>query len=249
MFAFLRRPASPEDVLPLLNPFEEDLGYRLRAYFPNEVRQIARDPDGERYFEIPGFERGFSVPPARCLPPSLRKHRAQLVAEQRKQEARLVYCIDELGPKRPAYPEASCSPFADIQNGAGLIATAESTTDVLELAPDGVATVRLHYRGGAIVAATVTDNVFDFTPPQRPIRKLNALQRKLERKFRHRVPQRRLRALVKRLVNARARLVPRTVEWLAANGEPLRVFHPPSGRQAGGLIVGIAGGSLGANLR
>jgi hypothetical protein len=239
MFAFLRRPAGPEDALPPLNPFDQDVGFQLRAYFPGEIRQIARDPDGERYFEIPGFERGITLPPARCLPAPLRKHRAQIVEEQHKREAQPVYCIDELGPKRRTYGEGRCSAFADVQTGADLIATAQSTTEVIELAPDGVATVRLRYRNGDVITAPVTGNVFDFTPPQRPVKKLDALRRKFAREIEKRgVHPPALEPLVRRLEVARARLVPQTVEWLAADGQQVRVLHPTVGRGGVGLIIG-----------
>ncbi|HTY96993.1 MAG TPA: hypothetical protein VMB91_08130, partial [Solirubrobacteraceae bacterium] len=215
MFAFLRRPAGPEDALPPLNPFDQDVGFQLRAYFPGEIRQIARDPDGERYFEIPGLERGITLPPARCLPAPLRKRRPQIVEERRKREAQPVYCIDALGPERPTYPQERCSAFAEVQTGASLIATVQSTTEVIELAPDGVATVRLRYRNGDVVTAPVAGNVFEFTPPQRPIEKLRALQRKLAREIQKGgIHGRGLEPLAKRLAAARARLVPSTVEWL-----------------------------------
>lgn len=238
MFAFLRRPAGAEDALPPLNPFDQDVGYQLRAYFPGEIRQIARDPDGERYFEIPGFERGITLPPARCLPAPLRKRRAQIVEEEHKREARPVYCIDELGPKRPTYPEGRCSAFAEIQTGASLIETAQSTTEVIEVAPDGVATVRLRYRNREVITAPVAGNVFDFTPPQRPIKKFKALQRKFEREIEKRgVHGRELEPLARRLQAARARLVPQTVEWLAGNGQQVRVLHPAVRPGSGGLII------------
>ncbi len=238
MFAFLRRPAGPEDALPSLNPFDQDIGFQLRAYFPGEIRQIARDPDGERYFEIPGFERGITLPPARCLPAPLRQRRAQIVEELHKREAQPVYCIDELGPKRPRYPEGRCSAFADVQTGASLIATAQSTTEVIEVAPDGVATVRLRYRNGDVITAPVAGNVFDFTPPQRPIKKLEALRRRFGREIRKgRVHGRALEPLARRLETARARLVPQTVEWFAGDGQQVRVLHPAVGRGSRRLIL------------
>ena len=52
------------------------------------------------------------------------------------------------------------------------------------MAPDGVATVRLRYRNGDVITAPVAGNVFDFTPPQRPIKKLEALRRRFGREIR-----------------------------------------------------------------
>ena len=79
MFAVLRRATGPDDELPPINPLGEDLSFELRSYYPAYIRRVAQDADGERYFVIPGFERALRIPPARCLPRELRRHRAQLV--------------------------------------------------------------------------------------------------------------------------------------------------------------------------
>jgi hypothetical protein len=239
MFALLRRPAGPEDQVPPFNPLSEDLGYQLRSYLPAYVRQIERDPDGGRYFLIPGFERGFPIPPAECLPRGLRRHRAQFVAEQRQRESRPVYCIDELDGHRPQYIDVSCQPFAAVQSGARLIATAGSTSDVLELAPDGVATVRLLYRSGSVVAAPVINNVFSFIPPQHLLKEAVVRAKRFERELRKEPRASRphaLRRLAKFFTQALNAVRPQTVEWLSANGQPLRIFRPKT--EAGALSVG-----------
>jgi hypothetical protein len=242
MFAILRQPAGPNDQLPPFNPLSEDLGYRLRAYFPAYLRQVASGPDGDRYFLVTGFERGLPIPPARCLPPVIRRHRAQLVAEQREREAEPVYCIEDVGPGRAEYGGANCQPFAAIETGANLIDTDESTSDVVELAPDGVATVRLLYPSGATVTASVANNAFDFLPPQQPIREAAARERSLLRKLRGthgRGRARGERRLFKLFEETSSRLGPATVEWLGPGGQLVRSFHPGHGSTLTGTVLVI----------
>jgi hypothetical protein len=237
-YAILRRAPGPEDQLPPINPLGEDVQYQLRSYFPGYIRQVAVDPDGDRYFMVVGFEHGFGVPPARCLPPKLRRHRAQLVAEQHARERRLVYCIEDVGPHRPRYPEAGCQPFAAIPTGENLTATASSRNEVTLLVPDGVATVRLLYRSRAVITAPVNNNAYSFTPPQRPIKRaMKRLRRLLQAlnkgHLTSRQRSRALRELSKRSGHIFAQLPPRRVEWLGANGELVRGFQP----RAQGLTI------------
>jgi hypothetical protein len=231
MFAVLRRPSLTQDLPPPINPFGEDLSYALRSYFPNEIRQLEQDAEGERYFLVPGFERGFPVPPARCLPKRLRRREAKLIAEQRRRELEPAYCIEDVGPRRPRYAGASCQPFSAVQTGERLAATAASRSDVIELAPDGVATVRLLYRGGQVVTAAVSSNSYSFTPPQRPIREAVVAIGHLVAKVRHLSERQRRaveRSLLKRTERLAATLIPKTVQWLDGAGNTIRDFTPSS---------------------
>jgi hypothetical protein len=120
-----------------------------------------------------------------------------------------------------------------VQSGTRLIATAESTSDVLELAPDGVATVRLLYRNGSVVVAPVVNNVFSFTPPERLIKEAKVGVQRFERELRKEPRSRRphaLRRLAKLFREALDGVRPQTVEWLAANGQPVRIFRPRTER-------------------
>ena len=126
-----------------------------------------------------------------------------------------------------------------------MIATAESTSDVLELAPDGVATVRLLYRKGNAVAAPVINNVFSFTPPQRLLKEAKVGVQRLERELRKETRARRpgaVRRLAKIFREALDGVRPQTVEWLAANGQPLRIFRPRTKTVT--LTIAFAGGSV-----
>jgi hypothetical protein len=233
MFAVLRRPAGAQDQVPLFNPLSEDLGFHLRSYFPAYIRQVAVDPDGERYLLIAGFERILALRPARCVPRRVRRRVAQIEAQRRARERQPVYCIEDVGPHRPRYSEASCQPFATVESGAGLIATAQSSSDVIELAPDGVVAVRLLYRGGRVITAPVSNNAFKFTPPQRPIKQARVRFRRLaseleNRSRHHHLPSTRL--FLKILSETFGQLAPQSVEWIGASGKTLRSFRPSSER-------------------
>jgi hypothetical protein len=246
-FAILRRPAGPQDALPPINPLGEALSFQLRGYLPAYIRLLAEGFGGERYFLVPGFARTFRIPPARCLPRALRRVRSRLVAEQRKRGGEPVYCIAAVGPNSPrAGGDEQCLPFSAIQSGAGLIATETSTSPVVSLVPDGVATVRLTYRSGEVISAAVDNNTFTFTPPQGPIRKaLAAIARRGRQlnRMNHLGKRRQARleqAYGKLLQTTIGRLSPKTVQWLGAGGQPIRSFSPRS--EHGGSLISI--GSL-----
>jgi hypothetical protein len=231
MFAVLRRPAGPEDQIPLFNNLSEDIGYQLRSYLPAYIRQLARDPDGDRYFVIAGFPRGSEVPPAKCLPARVRRLRARLVEEERKRAQTPVYCIEKVSLRNPGYGLSLCRPFAAVQSGSRLIEPDKSTSDVVELAPDGVASVRLSFVRGNVVSAPVANNAYSFTPPQRLVRdvqrRLAPLRRRLLQEFRHHHhPAPPFRRILKREIAIRDELRPRTVEWIAATGQVVRSFRP-----------------------
>jgi hypothetical protein len=245
-FAILRRPAGPADALPPLNPLKEDLGYQLRSYFPAYIRQLVTDAEGEHYFLVIGFPRVFALPPAACLPRELRRNLSKLLARQRMRENQLLFCIDDVGPKRPEYGGGQCLPFAAVQSGANLIASAMSHSDVIELVPDGVATVRLLYHGGNVVAVPVSGNEFTFTPPQRPIKEAELDFRQIRPLPSGRHPNARQRArafrrYIRLLVQTTRELSPETVQWLGASGQLIRSFRP---RAEGGSLIGGGGGGL-----
>lgn len=252
-FEVLRRPAGQLDQPPPINPLASELGFELGSYYPHRIRQLLETPDGERYFAVIGFRREFPVPPARCLPPGLRGGREGLVREAQEEAKELVYCIAELArqadTQRGGYEVGNCHPFADIESGAGLIASDMSRSRVVDIVPDGVATVRLVYRDGSVIDAPVGANTFSFTPPQAPIRRARAVIHRLfvhalvplatghltPRQRRH--MRRRLRALQKLIARTLGSLPPRQVQWLDANGGVLRSIAPHLPDSSGGRIV------------
>jgi hypothetical protein len=251
-FAVLRRPAGPQDALPPINSLGEALSFQLRGYLPAYIRLLAEGAGGEHYFLVPGFARAFRVPPARCLPRALRRVRARLVAEQRKRESEPVYCIAAVGPSSPRNGAGEqCLPFSTVQSGAGLIATETSTSPVVDLVPDGVATVRLTYRSGEVISAAVSNNAFTFTPPQGPITKtlerLKREGRELERMYHlSKRQQARLEQAYTKLLQATiGRLPPKTVQWLGAGGQPIRSFSPHSEHEGSLISIGALPTSTG----
>jgi hypothetical protein len=246
MFAVLRRASGPDDVLPPINPLGEDLSYQLRSYYPAEIRQLAKDAEGERYFLVPGYPRVFPIPPERCLPKQVRHLHARLVAEQRQREIQPTFCIEDIGPHRRRYAGANCLPVSAIQTGEALLGATASRSDVVELAPDGVATVRLSYRTGEVISAPVSAGVYSFTPPQAPIKQAIKALRPLRLGGAHqseRQREKRARALFRRAEQLFLRLIPRTVQWLDAAGGTIRSFSPPShgGGGAGLFSLLLAG--------
>jgi hypothetical protein len=245
MFAVLRRPAGAEDQVPVFNSLNENLGYELRSYFPAYLRQLTRDPGGDRYFLIVGFERSSPVLPPSCFPPRQRRLQAELVEAQRKREHTPVYCIEDVSAAQGHYGGSGCQPFAAVQSGARLIAQDESSTDVVELVPDGVAAVRLHYLQGNAVTSAVAGNAFTFIPPQRPLKeaqlKLRHLRRQIVGRFRagrgHRLHL--LRRFVKLARKIRKRLQPQNVEWIGPGGQVIRSFTPHVEALGGASFGGI----------
>jgi hypothetical protein len=247
IYAVLRRPAGAGDALPPINPLGEDLADELRAYFPAEIRQVAADARGDRYFVVPGFARAFPVPAARCLPKAQRRERPRLVERQHKEEQVPSYCIEELGPGRPAAGGAVCRPFAAIQTGDQLDVELTRLRTTVDLVPDGVATVRIAYPDGTVFTAPAAENAFTFAPPPReitvPSKQLRSLLRRYNRQLAHHPSRARRRALrrraVARLHHLLASYVP-TVQWLDAAGNVSRTF-PPSVSDAELTVLLIAG--------
>jgi hypothetical protein len=252
-FEVLRRPATAADQPPPINELGSQLGFELGSYYPHAIKQVMESPDGDRYYVVLGFRRRFSVPPARCLPPALRRKRAKLVREVQRQAKELVYCVAELraGGAEPAgYSDAECGPLADVENGSDLIASDTSRSRVVELVPDGVASVRLIYRDGTAIDAAVHTNAFAFTPPQAPIRRAEATIRRafhrissllfgkkrltsLQKRRRRRL----LRSLAKVYSRALGALVPKQAQWLDQAGRVLRTITPHLPASGGGLFI------------
>ncbi len=241
-FGVLRRAAVPADQLPPLNRLGSRLGFELNSYYPGYIRQLLRRPNGVRYFLIPGIKRVPDLPPERCLPVRLRH------LHQPKPET--VYCVAGIGSNVRQLPSAGCQTLAEIETGGDLADPYFSSSFQVDLVPDGVATVRLVYRGGAAITAPVSENTFTFTPPRTPIARARAALKRLERaferelKYKHtaahptkRQLQRRERVASKLLERVLSELPPKQVQWLDAGGNVLRSFTPHRNRN--GFVVTI----------
>jgi hypothetical protein len=253
-FGVLRRAAGPADQLPPLNQLGLRLDFELASYYPGYIRQLVQLSNGRRYFLIPGLKRAPNLPPAQCLPMRLRQ------LPQPKPEP--VYCIAGIGATVRRLASANCQTLGEIETGGDLADPYFSSSFQVDLVPDGVATVRLVYRGGIVITAPVSENAFSFTPPQGPIARERVALQHLERTFdsggkskskskrlTKRQRERRAQAAIKLLTHALSLLPPKQVQWLDANGHVLRSFTPRRAHNSllitTGSIVGVStGGSV-----
>jgi len=234
-FGVLRRAALPSDRFPALSPVGIQLDSQLVSFFPAYVRQVKTTPKGGRYFLIPGFARAHVIPPVNCLPASLRRDRPELVEQEQKLASEPVYCIVDVGHEGAG---SECGWFAQIEESPLLFAPSLSNEEpIVELVPDGVASVRILYRTGAPVVATVGENAFVFTPPklltQHLEKILSAVEPGRPAKAKHltKAQKRRIElAFEKRLERALAEAEPTKIEWLGAGGALLRSISPPSAK-------------------
>ncbi len=169
-FAIFRRSALPRDEPSRLNSggggLDQELAkiYELSGYYPAYVRQLTSGPDGRRYFVVPAYGRSEAVVAAHCLAAGKHERRA-LVEEQRRRLTEPVDCIIEMRGEGCA-PSQGCEPFAAIDEG-GRVFEADALTrePTIELAPDGVESVRITYRETPAITVPVRENAFVFTSP------------------------------------------------------------------------------------
>ncbi len=125
-----------------------------------------------------------------------------------------------------------CEAAASVLDGRALAASEVARAAVTELAPDGVASVRVGYRSGATVTATVAGNVFTFTPPQGPVRKALRRLMRIEKSLTGaKTPSKKKvahweRQLTKWSRHA-ARLAPSSEQLLDASGNVIRTLRIP----------------------
>jgi hypothetical protein len=245
-FAVLRRAALPSDQIPALSPVGGEVDGELVSYYPGYVRQVKVLPNGSRYFLIPGFAKPQSVPPARCLSASQRRERPQLVEQEHKLAAEPVYCIVELGHESTG---SSCEPFATIEQSPRVFQPSLSEEAIVELAPDGVSSVRATYVTGPPVVATVEENVYMLAVPKavraRAQKRLKKVVHRLER-AKHATKAEKRRAveeLLKGLEHTLVEVEPHKVEWLSSTGGLVRSIAPSKSSAIVGVNLpnGVAG--------
>jgi hypothetical protein len=98
------------------------------------------------------------------------------------------------------------------------------------LVPDGVASVRIAYHTATVIDAPVNgDNSFVFTPPQAPVARVLAQQKRLYSALERPHLTSRERLLIQhrldRMISALPRLAPTRVQWMAADGHVIRTFR------------------------
>jgi hypothetical protein len=249
-FAIFRRSARPSDVLRGLSSRDGELGrelgedYELSAYYPAYVRRLARLPNGHSYFVVPAYARSEPVLPAHCLAGGAHARR-KLIESQRKLLAGPVDCIVIAG--EATSPPEGCESFAAIDEGGRVFrANALTKMRVVELAPDGVASVRILYREAPAIAVPVSNNAFSFTPPPPTSRVAAELQSLQPALVGADVSIARRRRATLRWDETLRETDPARLEWLDRAGEVVRIIYPPvpgggAGVSVGGLRAPIGG--------
>jgi hypothetical protein len=241
-FAIFRRSAFPSDALAELKPRGDGLDrelskvYELSGYYPAYVRQLTRLPDGRRYFVIPAYGRAEAVLPAHCLPAGERERRL-LVEEQHRRLVEPVDCIIEVGGSENE-PPLGCEPFDAIDEAGRVFEPDLYKELIVELVPDGVASVRIAYRETPPIDVPVSENAVWFTPPP-PAPRVKAELKRLEPSIfaRHltRVQRRRFTMQWDAAVRETE---PTTIEWLDNTGELVRTINPPTAASSSVTSVG-----------
>ncbi len=214
-FAVFRRATLPGNAAPKgLLASELYNNYELASYYPAHVRRLP-GPAGRRYFVVPAFAQ-VNEPQEAYLP--LHVDRAVLRAQQRRRAVDVLYCFIEV-PERTGV-SLGCEPFAAIGQSENVFSASDFLREPLvELVPDGVAAVRVTYRGRAPIVVSVNENAFAFTPPSCPPRMAAGL-RQLQEHVVTGNPSRYNRALLQ--------TDPTKIEWLNRAGGVTRVIELPT---------------------
>lgn len=118
-----------------------------------------------------------------------------------------------------------------------------SQLPVIDVVPDGVATVRLTYRDGMTISIPVSENTFVFTSPQAPLKHALATLKRLARRLPHghltkRQRRRREQLTIELLVHVLRLTQPTHAQWLDSSGRVLRGFTPHAGSRKALLSSG-----------
>lgn len=236
-FAVFRRAALPSDQIPALSPVGENLDSELASYYPAYVRELKALPSGERYYVVPGFRRLQDVPPARCLPPNLRAERPKLVEEAHKAASELVYCIAQVGGSNGLGGGGGCESFAEVEKSSRVFAGGLLRSSIMELVPDGVASVRITYAHLVPMLAPVSENAYLVTVPKSATtnaERFLARILKSEPKGKHLTKKQKAKQEAKALntfINALAQVAlasaPEKLEWLDSSGAVMRTIDRP----------------------
>jgi len=242
-YAVLRRPPRAADQPPPINSLAEQVDFALGRYNPASIRQLTQRPGGRRFFLVPGLPVHVDIPPARCLPARLRPQRPRLVEQQRKREREPIACIVTSSSgrdRRSSYGGDTCPRFRDVTTYEYLSDGVIGGFEDAGILPDGIATVRVHFKRAPIVQVPVVENFYlykvDPARTKQLLKRLTRAARRLERSPRPRTrAQRRTRlnryfALTRRVIRE---LTPTHIELLAADGRIVKDVRRPKGADLG----------------
>lgn len=193
--------------------------YELASYYPAYIRRLPVVKDGRQYFVVPAFARVESPPPPRCTTP--RRAFApvsRFLRQQRRRAHEAVYCFVEVPESNVS--ERGCEPFAAAAAGGSMFEASDFLRrPLVELAPDGVAAVRIAYAGLRPVTVAVHDNAFAFTPPPAPPATAHLLAP---------LEDGASAVSVERWDAVLQATYPTEVQWLDGAGRVLRTIHRPA---------------------
>jgi hypothetical protein len=241
-FAVLRRAATPGDQIPALSSAGEQLDDALTGYYPAYVRLLRQLPNGVRYYLVPGLLKSRTIPPADCLPKFLRGKRGEMVALQRKRASELGYCIAVVGGSSLG---EECGLFDELATTARAFAAGLLANSMIELVPDGVATVRATF-SSAVENEPVSENAYLFSPPAALIQREKELLKRLLsgtlNKHLSKTQRSRAERRTSRLLGAAVKAIePSKLEWLNAAGGVVQTLRPPTKQvELVSLLVGFA---------
>ena len=166
------------------------------------------------------------MPPAHCLPSEARR---RLIEQERRRLVEPVDCIVGVGDSESANT-FGCEPFAASDEAGRVFQPDLYKQPILELAPDGVASVRINYRETPPVVVPVSENAFSFTPPS-PTPRVEAELKRLEPSL---VAKHQTTAQRRRFLSDWDRTVretePTKIEWLDTAGGLVRTISAPAAR-------------------
>jgi hypothetical protein len=158
------------------------------------------------------------------------RERCALVEEQHRRLVEPVDCIIEVGGSENAPPQG-CEPFAAIGEAGRVFQPDLYKEPIVELVPDGVASVRISYRETPTIVVAVSENAFLFTPPP-PTPRVEAELKRLERLEpaialdAPTTAQR--RRITLRWDKTVGKTEPTRIEWLDSAGQLVRSLSPPT---------------------
>lgn len=265
-FAVLRRPAAAADQPPPVNSLAEQV-VEIGRYDPAYIRQLGQRSGGRRMFLVPGYPRHVEIPPARCLPPSLRAQRRKLVQQQRQREREPIACVATTSPQASVsqsssaafgvgfygYESESCPRFGDVTKYTYLAISPFGSAEHAGILPDAIAALQVHFTHAPTLQVPVTENYYFYKTDPAPRAKVARQTQRLfgrlssRRRSRTKADRRRIeRQLLALSQHAVSTLTPSSIELLAADGRVIKdVRRPKQPESRSGVTLAVPAPSAG----